>query len=403
MKRKIINTAICDARNVTEESLTGYDSITINAGALINGARSKELLDKYSVKVNAGNIIEVPDDQKIAMQNINGKGEIGPDADGTGVYLLVNGRLTIAEGSLEAVRSYFKITVNGKVLMPAGYMGRFPNLSVCGRAEYYPDGAAILKAFTRIDDLFIARASRSLYYCSGPLFFLDTGIDSEKLLEKGFRFAARKIVIAESLLGRLLPLFDEETELVRVPDGTRFIEGALELLPKAIRKYGTKLYVHGDVMIQNAEALSSLEYLYADGTVSVNTELEDAFDEIESVCRELKLIDPAVGYIAGRPSVRIGSAMLDTYPKGLEVDDCARVILSGELTEKEVLEKLRITDCAMVICPKELESAVSMIAEDVAMIRVSDPDRENDEDESQDPFSESDENTQVITAPEYRM
>ena len=78
MKRKIINTAICDARNVTEESLTGYDSITINAGALINGARSKEMLDKYSVKVNAGNIIEVPDDQKIAMQNINGKGEIGP-------------------------------------------------------------------------------------------------------------------------------------------------------------------------------------------------------------------------------------------------------------------------------------------------------------------------------------
>ena len=95
--------------------------------------------------------------------------------------------------------------------------------------------------------------------------------------------------------------------------------------------------------------------------------------------------------------------MLDTHPKGLQVEDCARVILSGELTEKEVLEKLRVTGCAMVICPKELKSAVSMIAEDVAMIRVSDPDRENDEDESQDPFSESDENTQVITAAEYRM
>ena len=30
MKRKIINTAICDARNVKEESLTGYDSIRTN-------------------------------------------------------------------------------------------------------------------------------------------------------------------------------------------------------------------------------------------------------------------------------------------------------------------------------------------------------------------------------------
>ena len=272
-----------------------------------------------------------------------------------------------------------------------------------GKTEYYPDRAAILKARTQIDDLFIARASRSLYYCSGPLFFLDTGIDTGKMLEKGFRFAARKIVVAESLLGKLLSLFDEETELVRVPDGTRLIEGELELQPKTIRKNGTKLYVYGDVTIQDAEALSSLEYLYADGTVSINKELEDAFDEIDSTYRELKLIDPDIGYITDRPTVRIGSAMLDTHPKGLQVEDCARVILSGELTEKEVLEKLRVTDCAMVICPKELKSAVSMIAEDVAMIRVSDPDRENDEDESQDPFSESDENTQVITAAEYRM
>ena len=68
----------------------------------------------------------------------------------------------------------------------------------------------------------------------------------------------------------------------------------------AIKKYGTKLCVTGDVSIKDAEALSSLEYMFADGTVSVNKELEDAFEEIESVYDALKIIDPELGRITDR-------------------------------------------------------------------------------------------------------
>ena len=408
-KNKMINAATCDARNVTEESLTGYENITINASILIVNERSKELLNKYPVTMNAATVLEVPDGENISVQSINGKGEIGPDADGTGVFLMVNGKLLIAEGSAEAVKSYYRIMVNGKVLMPKSYEGRFSNIQVRGKNEYYPDGATILKADTEIDDLFVLRAANTLYYCSGNLFFLDAGIDTEKMIEKGLKFTAKKIVIAESLISKLVTLFDEEAEIVKVPDGTKLIDDDLELKPKTIKKYGTRLCVTGDVSIKDAEALSSLEYLFADGTVSVNKELEDAFEEIESVYDALKIIDPELGRITDRPMVKVNAAVLEKYPKGVRVEDCAKVTLSEDLSAEDIIEKLHIVDCAMVICSKEQEEAVGMIVEDVAMIQVSG--QGSDDEGGEDggtlgmlgSFLGKLKDTQIINAAEYEM
>ena len=408
-KNKMINAATCDARAVTEESLAGYENITINAAILIVNERSKELLNKYPVTMNAATVLEIPDGENIAMQSINGKGDIGPDADGTGVFLIVNGKLFIADGSLDAVRSYYRIMVNGKVLMPKSFEGQFSNIQVRGKTEYYPDGATILKADTEIDDLFIARVANTLYYCSGNLFFLNAGIDAEKLLSKGLKFTAKRVVIAESLIGKLVTLFDEEAEIVKVPDGTRLIDDDLELKPKTIKKYGTRLCVTGDVSIKDAEALSSLEYLFTDGTVSVNKELEDAFDEIESVYDELRTIDPDLGLIMDRPMVKVGASMLGKYPKGVRVEDCAKVTLSEDLSVEDIMEKLQIVDCAKVICSKEQEEAVNMIAEDVAMIQVSGQDSDDEDDEGGmvggmlGSFLGKLKDTQIINAAEYKM
>lgn len=408
-KNKMINAVTCDARAVTEESLAGYENITINAEILIVNERSKELLNKYPVTMNAATVLEIPDGENVSVQSINGKGEIGPDADGTGVFLMVNGKLVITDGSQEAVKSYYRIMVNGKVLMPKSFEGRFSNIQVRGKTEYYPDGATILKADTEIDDLFIARAANTLYYCSGNLFFLDTGIDSEKLLSKGLKFTAKKVVIAESLIGRLVSLFDEEAEIVKVPDGTKLIDDDLELKPKTIKKYGTRLCVTGDVSIKDAEALSSLEYLFADGTVSVNKELEDAFDEIESVYDELKVIDPDLGLIVDRPMVKVGAAVLGKYPTGVRVEDCAKVTLSEDLSTEDIMDKLHIVDCAMVICTKEQEEAVNMIAEDVAMIQVSGQGSDDEDGEGGmvggmlGSFLGKLKDTQIINATEYKM
>ena len=407
MKNKVINAATCDAREVTEESLAGFEHITINAAILIVGERSRELLNKYPVTMNVANVLEVPDGENISVQSINGKGEIGPGADGTGVFLMVNGKLFIADGSQESVKSYYRIMVNGKVLMPKSYEGQFPNIQVSGKTECYPDGATILKADTEIDDLFIARAANTLYYCSGNLFFLDAGIDAERLLSKGLKFTAKRVIITESLIGKLVSLFDEEAEIVKVPDGTKLIDDDLELKPKTIKKYGTRLCVTGDVSIKDAEALSSLEYLYADGTVRITKELEEAFDEIESIYDELKIIDPEQGLLSDRPMLKIGAAVLKKYPHGVRIEDCAKVTLSEDLSPEDIMEKLHVSDCAMIVCTKEQEEAVNMIAEDVAMIRIAGQDQEDSEDGMVDGilngFFGKLKDAQVINAAEYKM
>ena len=370
MKKLMINTSVCDTREVAEETLSSYESVTINAGALITSDRSKDLLARYPVRINAGSTINLPEGEDIKVQTVNGRYEIGPGTDGNGAFLFVNGRLTIADGSLEAVKSFRKIFVNGRTVMPRSFKGAVTNIEQNGRTEFYPDGAFLMKGDTEVDDLFTARASAKLYYCPGTLFFLDTGLDTGRIEEKDLRFSAKKAVIAESLLDCLIARIDEETEIVRVPDGTALIDDDLELKPRTIRRYGKKLYVDGDVTIMDEEALSELEYLHADGDVKISKELEEAFEKIDSEYDELKVIDPDKGLVSDLPSVRIGTSMLRKYPDGVTVEDCAKVTIADELSPDDILEKITIKDCAVVYCSEEQEDAVNAVVSDVAYVKI---------------------------------
>lgn len=398
MKKKI-NTAICDAREVSEESLKGFESITINTSILITNERSRELFSKYPVTLNAARTIDVPNGADCRLQSINGKYEIGPDANGAGTVLMVNGKLTFTDGSLDAAKSFDRIIINGKAILPKSFMGQLANIDVNGASAYYPDGAAIIKTNTQIDALFIKRAKSKLYYCSGELFMLDTALEASELIEKGLVFCAKKILIAEGLVDKLISQIDEETELVIVPDGTRLVDDDLELTEKALRKYGTKLCVCGDVSIDDASALAALEYLYAQDTVKLNKKLEDAFNELNCIYDELKFIDPDAGYIADRPFVKIGAAALKQYPNGLYIEDCAMVTLDKELDPADIIEKLHIVDCAQIVCSKEQEDAVNIIAEDVASIKT---ESENDTESAGAPCDD-DKDTIKVNAAEYKM
>ena len=73
MKKKIINCAICDARNVSEESLTGYDQIMINAAIILTTERAKQLLDRYPVALNVASVTMLPDNADITAKVVNNK------------------------------------------------------------------------------------------------------------------------------------------------------------------------------------------------------------------------------------------------------------------------------------------------------------------------------------------
>ena len=56
MKYKVINTAVCDARDVCEESLSGFEKITVNTAVLLTNPRARELLNRYPVVFRKGKI-----------------------------------------------------------------------------------------------------------------------------------------------------------------------------------------------------------------------------------------------------------------------------------------------------------------------------------------------------------
>ena len=101
------------------------------------------------------------------------------------------------------------------------------------------------------------------------------------------------------------------------------------------------------------------------------------------------------------------AAVLKKYPHGVRIEDCAKVTLSEDLSPEDIMEKLHVSDCAMIVCTKEQEEAVNMIAEDVAMIRIAGQDQEDSEDGMVDGilngFFGKLKDAQVINAAEYKM
>lgn len=69
-----------------------------------------------------------------------------------------------------------------------------------------------------------------------------------------------------------------------VPDGAAVVRDDLELTDAALRRYGPKLYVLGDLTLTEASraALGGLEYLHVAGDVTLPTALVEDFTALDA-------------------------------------------------------------------------------------------------------------------------
>ena len=248
-------------------------------------------------------------------------------------------------------------------------------LTVNGSTELYPDGAVLLKNGTQIDRLFVLRAGEKLYY-AGLLVLLDLTLPVDRLLEKGSCFAAKKIVLAESLVEPLIDRIDERAEIVIVPDGTAYANEKSTLDRTFLSRWGMKVFLHDDLDIpaEAEELLSRLEFLQVTGTVTVDESLADAFYAKGFRCDKVtvKKMERCGRVISDRVSFKLTLETLEHCADGLHITDCAAVILAEDIPSQMILERLSISDCAMVRCSAEQEGAVHLISEDVAQITTED-------------------------------
>ncbi len=374
MKKMIVNCATCDMRSVSEETLKNYEQIVVNAASVFVTPQSKELINRYNVMLNAADVMEVPDGKNVRVSSHNGTYELTADAmpcEGEVAILIVNGSLTVGADASEAAQAFWKINVNGAVSMPKSMSGKLSNLNVNGSVNVYPDGAILLRRNAEIDRTFPLRAKEhALYWAARRLVFTDLSLNVEKLREKGVRFASKSAIVAESLTEAVTPMLSEDTDILIVPDGTKFINYPFKLNKRFLKKCGTKVFYNDDLTVEPeaAEILDQIEYLYVNGDVKVPAELVDAFEDAVDHYDELIIRKMYGTVIEDHVRATVDKVLLEKYPDGVLITDCAVVHLRADIPNELILERLCIEDCAKVSCTEEQEAAVTAVSKDVAVI-----------------------------------
>lgn len=371
MKKLVVNAATCDARKVSEETLSSYDSISLNTAMLLTTSASRALLHKYNVTMNCARIEDIPDDADILFQN--GKYTISAnDKSGKPAVLNVNGSLTVEPGAEEAIKRFVSIIVNGRVIYPESMAAYLGNMTVNGSSESYPDDAILLKNTFIVDKTFILRSKGSKYYARKFVVLADESLDVAELVNKGALFLTEKAIVAESLLEASIPLFEEKTEIITIPDGCAFVKDNVSLDKGLLRKHGKKLLIYGNLLIDSeaGDLLDEIEYLRVKGTITLSNTLEDRFFGKDFEYDNLKIVRGK--YIDDKIFIKVDMHMLGQNPDGLSVSDCVNVTIAKDVPPEMILERLIINDCVNVVCTPEQRSAVEQVATDVANISESD-------------------------------
>ena len=384
----LIKANFCDLRNVKEETLAAYDVIEVRANVVVLNDRAKELIARYPVTLKCDLATDNPN---IALRSVNGVAEVTPcDVPEADTVLTVNGELKIASGSAEVLARYLQITVNGQVYCPRSLSGKLGNVAVNGQIITWPDGAVQLKNTAVLDSTFALRAKPALYWAARCVVMLDPALDVAALAKQGVRFDTPRAILAQSLATQAAPLFEDDTDLEIVPDGTAYLKDDAELTAALIRRKGNKLYVDGRLTLtaESAALLPQLEYCKVTGTALVPAAQEKAFS---ASCVQAEKVQTVRGrLLQGQGRVQVDYWMLEA-PDGLCVKECGMVALTPELEPELIAAKLMLLECGMVQCTAAQKGAVQLVAKDVGFIS----------DDSGKPTEDTD--THMVRADRYVM
>lgn len=394
-----INTAVCDVRSVTEELLSAYGAVTINAANIIVNQTSQALLGRYAVKLNCANTMTIPEDTRFST--INGSMTIAPGqaVPEEKLFLMVNGPLDIESGCEDVLKSYVGMSVNGPVTCPASIAGLLGAFQVNGPIRIYPDGAIRLKSRVILDRVFYLRAKQdALYYAASRIVALSPDIDFGKLAEKNVRFATKTLLVSESLAEAAVPLFDEKTDIIVLPDGCAWIDDDAELNEALVKRRGGKLCIDGDLTVapDAAGLLGQVSFLRVKGDLLVCRSLRDQVLDMDAKYDGLYVVGGTL--IKDRAQAEISAAMLEAAEEGVSVAGCANVVITEDVTLELLKEKLvSIVSCASVQCTKEQRPVIETLAENVAAIYCC------GEDGGDEAPLEDDENTVQVNCAFYTL
>lgn len=378
-KRLIVNSELCDTRKMKEEDFSSFEQIVINAEILVVNERSRSILNRLPVIINTEKTVDLPEDYEVSLKNINGSYKITDNTIvGEHMLLIVNGSLTIESGAEEVLAKYEQIIVNGSVRYPRSVEQYLNKIIVNGNMEVYPDGSILLDNDFVLDKYFPLRAKEnSSYYAKKVVIIKDVNVDISKLVSKNIHFITKTLIVPETKIEECACLFDEKTEFIVVPEGMKLLLGDASLNKEVtlnrnlILKEGKNLFAYGNLRIderENMEAIAGLiEKLIIKGKISIRKEQLEAFNQMDVEYDNLEILDNW-HELKNLVEAKIDLALLESFDEGIRVCNAARVVIDEAIDPKVILEKLRLKNCAMVVCSKKQEGSVNVVSVNVAKI-----------------------------------
>lgn len=339
-KDLILNTALADLRHVTEETISAYRQVKINAATVLTTPRVQELCARYGCAIDAAVLLSLPEDAPFAQHN--GSFTLTPGTPfAPGTALQVNGTLIIQPGCEEIVENAAALLVNGKILCPASMAALVQSKArVNGSILPYPDDATVITGSLSLDKVFLLRAKPgTTYFVSGKIKAVTSQLPVHELSDKKVQLIARQAIVLEEYLSDLLPLLPEDTDLTVVPDGWAYQDGDFPLTAEKAKFLGGRVFVNGDLLVPDAQALAACTALEVTGTAYVPQALASAF---YAVCPHYGDVVPFTGYLLREePTFTLTEIFLLEHPEGIAL--CETGMLSIQPDVNPDLLKERVT------------------------------------------------------------
>lgn len=381
-KKLVIDSKVCDARELTREKLAGYEKVVINSRILVVSPEARALLREFGVKINSATVLNLSEGEILRTKVINGPVKIGPTPAGEGEgiveYVTLNGPVTVEPGGEETVKRWVGGTINGPVICPESVVGILTGrFTVNGPVDTYPDGCIRLESVTVLDGTFHLRARQDgKYYAARRVVALDPEVDFQTMIDKNLSFATKELVVNKSKVAQAALLVDETVKISAIPDGCAYVNGDARLTESLLRTYGSRLWVGGDLTMPTrdcANLLERVEYLQVKGCLRGTRKALDKAEALSRdgrltlLCGEMKIMGGNT--IEDRAVVAVDAGLLEQAEDGLVIRDCATVTIRDDIPLELLREKLlRIEDCAVVKCSPEQRPVVELVTYDVAVL-----------------------------------
>ena len=365
-KKLVINSDVCDTRTMDESAYEKYEQIVINADVLLVTERTKALLAKLPVTCNIDEMVELPEGKDINTISINGDYEVGPNTRvANNSVLCINGKVQIHPGAGDNLKNVLRIIVNGAIKCPKSLEAFMDRVTVNGAIQIYPDDCVILDSRFVMDKYFPYRAKENGRYFAEEKVVLGN-VDLTPLIEKNVLILTPIVVGEEKQLMKGVPLFEESTEFVEVPDGCTIVQGDTELNSVVLKQSGVRLFVDGNLTLMDVEVFEKIEKLVVKGIIFTSKKIADLMDTKDVAFDGIKIEKGRK--IVNKINVTLDDAMFRYSPDGIMVANMASVKIAEDVSPADILEKLELANCASVKCSEEQKSAVELVSSNVASI-----------------------------------